>query len=164
MDIEYETDQVLSPDDLRTTIVALLDAVIVEPADGSQMFLRAPGVDITCLALPEHDDDPEQEAMEQRHAAHMGFRRRSLVAFRLRGTATAEESDAAWAQILNLAVELPSRHPGNAALVLDFERVLMRATPQAGITFDTWDGFTEDPELMAIVSKHGQLTLDQPLL
>jgi hypothetical protein len=164
VDIEYETDQVIQQDALFEFVVSQLGAQVIEPLDGSTAIGRTAGMDVSSIALPDRDSDADEEEMEQRHAAHVGFRRRSLVAFRLSGRATPEERDAAWAQILNLAIELARRYPGEAALVLDFERILMRATASGGVVFDTWEGFAEDPELAAIVARWPQQTLDQPWL
>lgn len=162
--IQYDTDQQIPASLLLDLVVTGMGAELFQPPDGTAAFARTPAMDIVCSALPEKAEDANQEDLEQTHASGVGFRRRSTVSFRLIGRASVEHRDAAWAQILNFAIDLSQRFPGQAALVMNYEQILMRATGSNGVVFDTWEGFAEDPALAAIVSRWPQETLEQPML
>lgn len=163
-EIRYETDHQMAEGALLDLVVSRLGADVVRPPDGSPAFGEAPGMSFWCYALPDHDDDPDDEDKEQFHAAHMGFRRRSLIIFQIDGTADLDAQDMAWAQILTLSADLAHQYRGEAALLLNGEQILMRATASTGAVFDSWEGFAEVPQLAETVARWPQHPLDQPWL
>jgi hypothetical protein len=141
-----------------------LGAEVIEPPDGSAEF-GPDAWDARLLLRPASTRRGcRRGEIEQRRATYLGFRRRSLIDVRILGRAGLEEQDAARAQILGLAIDLPEHYRGEAALVLNGEQILMRATASTGVVFDAWEGFAEDPRFEGIVARQPQRSLDQPTL
>ncbi|MCP2323594.1 hypothetical protein HDA40_002101 [Hamadaea flava] len=163
-ELHYFTDQVIRHRRLLTFVASRLGAQIRKPRDGSPRYAHTAGMGVFCAALPRRVRNREREYLEQSTAASFGFRTRSSVYFQLRGVASLEESDHAWAQVLELAIDLAAWRLGDAVLVFNREQILMRCTRAHGVVFDNWEAFAETPELAMIVARCPQRTLDQPLL
>jgi hypothetical protein len=160
MEIRLESAQELAEQDLFAFFAQQCDAQLID-LDPRDPFLRTPAMDI--MPYPVTPVDEEQEEMEQRFVDKVGFRRRISVTFRFRGTASLEAQDAAWEVMLNAVIAFVRKYPAEAVLLFNGEEILMRCH-NGEIIFDTTDYFQEIPNLAAIVSRHRQDTLDQPLM
>lgn len=136
------------------------DAELVE-LDPRDPFLRTPGMDIMPYRVTPVDE--EQEETEQWHADKIGFRPKILVVFRVRGRADQAQELAGFQTMLNAIIAFARKYPAEAVLLFNGEEVIMRCH-NGEIVFDTSEYFAEEPSLLAIVSRHRQETLDQPLM
>lgn len=157
LEIDFESAHEMVYSDLASFVARQSDGEPMDP-EGTPYF-RTPGMDVTPFVV----DAAELSEEEDRHAPKAGFRRRVLVRFRERARASEDERVAGWVMILNFALEFLRRYPDDALLVYNGERVLMRCRDKE-VTFDTWDGFDEEPVLEAIVSLHPRERLEQPFL
>jgi len=160
LDITFESAERLSNEDLLDFFTRQSDGEVID-LDPDNPFLRTPGMDITTYAISPVDTDQEEE--EDRHAAKIGFRRRILADFRIRGIAGLDERLSGWEMMLNAVIAFTRMYPAEAALIFNGEEVLMRCH-NGKIIFDTSEYFKEEPSLAAIVSRHRQETLEQPLM
>jgi hypothetical protein len=160
LEIRLESAQELTKAELLEFFARQCDAELID-LDPRDPFLRTQAMDV----MPHRVTpvDKEQEEDEQWHAAKIGFRPKISATFRFRGTASVEAQDAAWEVMLNAVIAFVHRYPAEAVLLFNGEEILMRCR-NGEIIFDTTEYFQEIPNLAAIVSRHRQETLDQPLM
>jgi hypothetical protein len=155
LEIVYETDQTIDPSVLLESIAVKLGAEPIQPMEGSR-YVRTSGMGVWCSTVG--GDEPSYRELR------LGFPWRSEVMFRLEGTATVEERDVAWAQILSIAIDLAEQYGGRAVLLFNGEHVLMCSDGVSGVVVDVWDGLDEVPELAPILATRTRRRLDQPLM
>jgi hypothetical protein len=156
-EINLETAGAVSEEDLLTFFARALDATLMDP-DGSR-YLRASGMDISPYAIDP--DDPEE--YEYRVTA-LGFRRRTLVVFRMKGGISPDEREEVYRQLVKVVLEYFSTHPEDGVL-LHYGEYVMLECRAAQITIDSGlDDFMEDPLLTEIVAGYPHRKLHQPFL
>ncbi|HZM84682.1 MAG TPA: SitI3 family protein [Candidatus Limnocylindrales bacterium] len=160
LEIRFESAQELAEQDLFAFFAGQCDAELVD-LDPRDPFLRTQVMDIMPYLVTPVDE--EQEEMEERHAGKIGFRRKISVTFRFSGTAEYGERLAGWEVMLNAVIVFVRKYPAEAVLLFNGEEILMRCH-NGEIVFDTSEYFDEEPSLMAIVSRHRQEALEQPLM
>jgi hypothetical protein len=158
--IRFTSAQELADAELLDFFTRQCDAELID-FDPRDPFLRTPGMDITTYAVSPVDEDQAEE--EDWHAAKLGFWRRSIADFRVRGVASLEDKLAGWEVMLNAVIAFVRKYPGEAALVFNGEEILMRYR-EGEIMFDTSEYFDEELSLATIVSRHRQEQLEQPLM
>lgn len=160
LEIEFESAQELAKAELLEFFARQCDAELID-LDPRDPFLRTQAMDIMPhLVTPV---DKEQEEDVEWHAGMIGFRPNISVTFRFRGTASLDAQDVAWEVMLNAVIAFVRKYPAEGVLLFNGEEILMRCH-NGEIIFDTTEYFQEIPNLSAIVSRHRQETLDQPLM
>jgi hypothetical protein len=160
LEIEFESAQELTKADLLGFFARQCDAELID-LDPRDPFLRTQAMDI----MPHRVTpvDKEQEEDEEWHADKIGFLPKISVTFRFSGTAEYYERLAAWEVMLNAIIAFARMYPAEAVLLFNGEEIIMRCH-NGEIIFDTSEYFEEEASLAAIVSRHRQETLDQPLM
>lgn len=160
LEIEFESAQELTKAELLEFFARQCDAELID-LDPRDPFLRSQAMDIMPHRVTPVDKEQEEDV--QWHAGKIGFRPKISVTFRFRGTASLEAQDTAWEVMLNAVIAFVRQYPAEAVLLFNGEKILMRCH-NGEIIFDTTEYFQEIPNLVAIVSRHRQETLDQPLM
>jgi len=81
----------------------------------------------------------------------------------LNGRADPDQELAGLEMMLNAVIAFARKYPAEAVLLFNGEEIIMRCH-DGEIVFDTSEYFEEEPSLAAIVSRHRQEALEQPLM
>jgi hypothetical protein len=104
-------------------------------------------------------DDPEES---EHHATALGFQRRTLVVFRMSGTASIEEADEAYRQVVKAALEFFATYPDDGVLLHYGEYVMLECRGGEVVIDSGFEEFMEDPMLTELVAAYPHRKLRQP--